>query len=265
MSDKTISTLRRVAGIVTSVAAVVCAIALVVACVGIYRSGDRPFTPESIASAWKSVAIFVWLAVTCILASGVLHLCYPPIVKKTKGTVTPQLRLTKIKTRLARKQYSPQQLAPLYKQERLIRLMRISAVVICVLCAIYPLYYLNNLENFTSIGEQLNAQVLDAVVPTLCCAAAALGYCYAVRKLSDMSCEHAILYAKAILLLPAPAAEKKPSGKQENGLPDYTIFVLRIVLLVAAVAMILVGILNGGVHDVLQKAIKICTECIGLG
>nr|MBE6545081.1 thioredoxin [Oscillospiraceae bacterium] len=36
---------------------------------------------------------------------------------------------------------------------------------------------------------------------------------------------------------------------------------------VAAVALILIaaGIFNGGMEDVLQKAVKICTECIGLG
>lgn len=265
MSDKTVSTLRRVAGIVSGVAAVACAIALAVACLGIYRSGDRPFTPESIASAWKSIAIFVWLSVACTIAAGVLHLLYPPRSKKAKSTVFPELRLAKIRARLARKQYSDALLAPLHKQEKYVKSMRLSAVIICVLSAIYPLYYLNNLDNFTSIGEQLNAQVLDAVIPSLCFAAAALGYCLAVRLLSDISCEHAILYAKAIMLLPAPAADKKPSGKQESGLPSYTTFVLRIVLLIAAVAMIIAGIFNGGVQDVLQKAIKICTECIGLG
>ena len=29
--------------------------------------------------------------------------------------------------------------------------------------------------------------------------------------------------------------------------------------------MIVAGIVNGSMNDVLQKAIRICTECIGLG
>jgi len=40
---------------------------------------------------------------------------------------------------------------------------------------------------------------------------------------------------------------------------------LRACLLAAAAALILLGILNGGLQDVLTKAIWICTECIGLG
>lgn len=41
--------------------------------------------------------------------------------------------------------------------------------------------------------------------------------------------------------------------------------VIRIIVLIAAVALIVIGIMNGGMHDVLVKAKKICMECVGLG
>ncbi|MBR1708907.1 MAG: hypothetical protein IJ719_08780 [Clostridia bacterium] len=41
--------------------------------------------------------------------------------------------------------------------------------------------------------------------------------------------------------------------------------ILRVALLVAAVVLIVAGILNGSARDVLYKAITICTECVGLG
>jgi len=41
--------------------------------------------------------------------------------------------------------------------------------------------------------------------------------------------------------------------------------VWRTALYVLAVALIAAGVLNGGMRDVLIKAINICTECIGLG
>ena len=41
--------------------------------------------------------------------------------------------------------------------------------------------------------------------------------------------------------------------------------ILRGALYVAAAALIACGIANGGMRDVLVKAINICTECIGLG
>ena len=40
---------------------------------------------------------------------------------------------------------------------------------------------------------------------------------------------------------------------------------VRTVLLIAACAMVIAGVMNGGMWDVLVKAINICTECIGLG
>ena len=36
-------------------------------------------------------------------------------------------------------------------------------------------------------------------------------------------------------------------------------------LLAAGSVLIVLGVLNGGARDVLAKAVKICSECIGLG
>ena len=51
---------------------------------------------------------------------------------------------------------------------------------------------------------------------------------------------------------------------KQKGLPSRTAL-LRLLLLVLAAAMIAAGLLNGSAGDVLGKAIKICTECVGLG
>ena len=40
---------------------------------------------------------------------------------------------------------------------------------------------------------------------------------------------------------------------------------LRFGLLAAAAVLIVLGVLNGGLRDVLVKAVNLCTECIGLG
>ena len=40
---------------------------------------------------------------------------------------------------------------------------------------------------------------------------------------------------------------------------------LQAILYVLAGALIVLGVVNGGLYDVLVKAINICTECIGLG
>ena len=40
---------------------------------------------------------------------------------------------------------------------------------------------------------------------------------------------------------------------------------IRILLYAAAVVFIVLGVMNGEAQDVFIKAVKICTECIGLG
>ncbi|MBQ6273912.1 MAG: hypothetical protein IJK63_06765 [Oscillospiraceae bacterium] len=36
-------------------------------------------------------------------------------------------------------------------------------------------------------------------------------------------------------------------------------------LFVLGLALVILGVLNGGARDVLAKAVRICSECIGLG
>lgn len=265
MSDNTILTVRRALKIALAVLCLICAVALVIACVQISRSGEHPFTPESVQAAWSKVAIFILLFTISAIAAGLWQVLFPAPISKQKGLVFPELRLAKTKTRLSRKQYAQELLLPLVKHEIFVRSMRISAVAICLLCALYPLYYLYNFDQFTLADASLNSQVLAFVIPALCCGAAAIIYCCAIKILMDISCERAILYAKSIMHLPAPAAPERPIGKVRRGLPKYAIIVARSALIAAAVLMIIFGIFNGGMHDVLQKAIKICTECIGLG
>lgn len=58
----------------------------------------------------------------------------------------------------------------------------------------------------------------------------------------------------------APRMDPAPAPPPENALP-----VLRAVLYAAALLFIALGAANGGLWDVLVKAVNICTECIGLG
>ena len=53
------------------------------------------------------------------------------------------------------------------------------------------------------------------------------------------------------------------NGKVENRAPGGE--KVRTVLLIAAAVLILAGIFNGSARDVFGKAVKICTECVGLG
>ena len=46
---------------------------------------------------------------------------------------------------------------------------------------------------------------------------------------------------------------------------DQKTVILRAAVLVIALVLIVIGIINGGLEDVLAKGAAICTECVGLG
>ena len=67
----------------------------------------------------------------------------------------------------------------------------------------------------------------------------------------------------------APPAQGSPckhkSSYLNSRLSMRTCRFLRGILLMLAIVLIVWGVFNGGLYDVLVKAINICTECIGLG
>lgn len=54
-------------------------------------------------------------------------------------------------------------------------------------------------------------------------------------------------------------------GRVQNPAPATKAKTLRTVLLIAAVCLLLAGVFNGSARDVFGKAVKVCTECVGLG
>ena len=63
----------------------------------------------------------------------------------------------------------------------------------------------------------------------------------------------------------AHAAQHTTLYRPGHEIPARRLAMLRCTLLVAALLFVVLGVMNGGLYDVLVKAINICTECIGLG
>ncbi len=57
----------------------------------------------------------------------------------------------------------------------------------------------------------------------------------------------------------------KPDADTGGPVKNSNLKIIRVVMFAIAVICIIAGILNGSMHDVLAKAILVCTECVGLG
>lgn len=139
-------------------------------------------------------------------------------------------------------------------------LIVIAGLITCLVCSIIGIHY-NNFYNMhppldsngnidevelQNIKNEIVSKLLNVVLPCgcvsfiiSCCATV-----YDGNKASAIAEQNNLV----------------TSLPKSNGL-----LLLRITLLVIAITFIILGIVNGGMADVLGKAINICTECIGLG
>ena len=138
-------------------------------------------------------------------------------------------------------------------EEMLRRKVCYGTLGVVMLCAGMSLIYLMNREHFTSWDlELVMGRMLMNTLPWI---AIAFGAVIVATFVCRRSMEREIHLLKGIFDDEMPETTSKPSR-----LPY-----VRIVLYVLAAVLIADGISNGGMRDVLIKAINICTECIGLG
>ena len=72
---------------------------LIRGCVGIYRSGDRPFTPEAVAVAFSQISVPVYLTLGLIAGGFLLQLCLP-LEEKTLFTPQYPMQLARLQAKL---------------------------------------------------------------------------------------------------------------------------------------------------------------------
>lgn len=242
--------IRLIYGCVSSVLIAVCAILLIIGCVQIYKLGDRPFNRENVAATLQSIAIPAWLCLISVLGDVVLNFILPGENRKNKAQRDADDVLARYRDKYAELSAEAQKAV---NKERKFRCA--AAGVLCVACmllALYPIIYFADAGNFTV--ENLGADVIRALIIAMIPAALGLILVYIFRRLRVSSIDRELdIYRKHL----------KPSKIIQH--PNIMLHFLRWGSLAAAVILIVLGILNGGHKDVLDKAIKICTECIGLG
>ncbi len=109
--------------------------------------------------------------------------------------------------------------------------------------------------------EELNADVISALRVVLPLAAIALGI-HVPRLYVNESSAKTQLDAMKASIKENGAPKAGTAAKKTSKNP---VLIARYVILGVSVLLVVLGIFNGGVADVLSKAVKICTECIGLG
>jgi hypothetical protein len=246
-------------GCIVAVLIVALGIALILSCLDIYNSGPRPYTPESIGLRFSRIAILVYSCLTLVVGGILLDLILPAREKKPK-VIKDELALME-KAKAKSLILDTENIEAIKKEQKYRLILRVGTTVIFAVLMIYPAIYFMDGSHFTI--ETLNHDIRNAVCITLIPAVIGLLLCYICSELERKSISRETdVYKKAAMDAKGTTSPSVPANSPKK---FNAIIITRCVLLGVAICFIVIGIFNGGMKDVLDKAIAICTECIGLG
>lgn len=267
MSKDKIKRIHRIYGWITAALILAAGIALMISCVSIYRSGDHPFSPESIALHFRRISPLIWLCLAAITGGIVLSLALPCTSDKTKAIRDSSVTLRALASRA--NNLTAEEQSRIRKEQRLRAGFQAGTVLLILLLALYPAIYFADSSHFTIAS--LNQDIIAAVSIVLTTAALSLGFAVGCVFLNQASRQREIAVYKQALAdrsrqaaAPVQVSPQSPKTAMEKYRKPLLLMV-RCVIFLLAVNFIVLGIFNEGILDVLGKAIRICTECIGLG
>lgn len=148
----------------------------------------------------------------------------------------------------------------LNKQKKNRKIASIINIVIIIICSVMGLCYLLNSKHFDASGN-LNEQAIQMGIHLLPWVIISFISLIGCTIYQEYSAKTSINLIKGIIVTNG----KKSSNSNLIKKQKKTVLITQIAIITVAIAFIIHGIIDDQALDVLYKAIKICTECIGLG
>ena len=222
---------------------------------GLARKAEHPlesvYTPQIVAEKLAPLAPLFLAGVALLIAGLALGVRDERAERPAEDA---ELRRDLLAERVARPS------GAMLRERRSQRRLRLAGWGAFALCMARVLAYLLNPAHFPEDDpEGMFTGLMQVLLPWT---AAGLGALAAASILREKSALREARAAQARLReerAEGVAAQPKPVD------PPKRMGGLQALLIVAAVALIVAGALNGSARDVLYKAIAICSECVGLG
>ena len=252
MNEKKLKLIHGVCSIIVSVTLIIAAICLILSANTIYKSGDSPYTPESIKAEYAKIAIPLWTADIAVLAGIIINVALPLPKKKEKSVKDPFVTL-----RILQKKLPGNCTHNGIAHQRTIRkVARTVCAILCLNAFIPSIVVLCDFDSFTVAN--LTPALLRVVYALISGAIASGVFLFILSVIERRSATREIEWTK--VAISEAGSTEAVAVKRES-----RVQIIRLALLCIACILIIIGITQNGFYDVLQKAIRICTECIGLG
>lgn len=270
MTEKRLQTLRLYYGIALAALTAIVGVLFIVQVLRIYNSAENsPYSRELVTKMLGEISVVVWIWVAAVVSGGALCVLYPQS-DKVKAQIPPEITLEKLQARLPEKNEKIEN----FRKDR--KFVWLCVLEICLFCASFCATYLFNPHNFpaTDGGGNVTGEVLKMVWTVLPVSVVTFASCIAGSLYSAYSVKKEIEETKSLIAENAKngvkTAQKTAKIQEKSRLlkifkSEKCLLWARIAVAAVGVLLVTIGIFNGGMNDVLAKAIKICTECIGLG
>lgn len=266
MSQKTKERIRLLYGIALSVLILAAGVCFSLSCLSIYQSGESPFTRESIATHWGYIAIPVYICLFGVLGGYILALVLPCAEGRVKPRREASAMLSRLCAKLDMDKCDVHVAEAIRKERSSRRVWLIQSVAITAVSVVIPVVWCLMPNRFSV--EHLNHDIRNAALMILPFVVASLVIWADTVVMWDRSIANEIGLVKSALATGGRTGIKKEkalSAKGKFASDPRFVWAVRGIIFVVGVVFVLLGIFNGGMADVLGKAIRICTECIGLG
>jgi len=244
---------------------IISAVAISLSCYSIYESGENPFTRESISAAFSKIAFLFYMLIVFVAVGLVLKVALPKDEKKSR-TVPKHMTLNRLSSMVSFDTLAEGAKERVVKEKGIRRNLTVANSVLLLLGSIVALVFSLNPANFPAADA--NSEVLFGLtVFTLCLMPSAI-LSVVMSYVFDASYGREIeVYKNEV----KGRAGSVPVAPTENGVKAFfkenkkeLILGTRIAFLLVGAVFVVVGAFNGGLAAVLEKAINICSECIGL-
>ena len=254
--DKT-KKIHLIYGCIVTLLLVALGIMLMVSAWQIYQSGAHPYTRASVGEKLQNMSVLIYVTAVFIVGGFVLNIVLP-LDKKRPAALRDDLT---IMNNLSAKAGQPSgaDKAAIDKEQNLRQLLPAITCLVYIGLLIWPALYMFNSTHFPGVDP--TAEIISAALIVLPFALGGLVLCHVCGLIMTASIHRQTAIYKQMI------AEKKgtPVEATFGKAKQLPITAIRCVVLAVAIIFIVAGIFNGSAEDVLTKAVKICTECIGLG
>lgn len=254
MSEELKSRIHLIYAIFVAVLVVILGVCLAVSCVTIYKSGDRPFTYESIGAQFEAIRLPVYACLAAVLGGFALSVFMPRYKRPPAEAPSISVKLRRLRLR--------REITDAARREARFRhTLQAIGTAVWAACAVPVVIYMLDPSNFYLAEQDPNPAIIAFMKVFLPCVTVALGVAVVLVSAVKVS----VMREIAMLEASAPRGEGDDDDIPEKNTDPKVIRTVRIAVFALAAAFIVIGAFNGGLDDVLAKAIAICTECIGLG